>query len=364
MTKSGRPRVAVVMPPLAPLDPGRPNSIETVVRTLYRAAPDAAEVLFICDAGAADHGGLPVQTVSPDRGRVEAVIRAVRAYQPDLIECHQQVQQGSRIAAAFPDVPSLLYRHNDLKPPRGPLDRWRYGRRLGRFDALTFVSVASREAFQRDYPNLADRAWAVRNPIDADLWRASPDKRERLIVFSGRAIAEKGLDRVCEALPVVLRARPGWRAALFLNDWASHAGWAAPHVAALETSGLPVVVRRDAPLAEVRAAVQAAAIALTPSVWPEPLGLTALEAHAAGAALISSGRGGLREVSGPHALYVDPPTAAGLVDAMLALIDDPERRLALARAGQAHVVAEHSPERRAADLARLRAQVIRRKSDA
>ena len=87
---------------------------------------------------------------------------------------------------------------------------------------------------------------------------------------------------------------------------------------------------------------------------PEALGLAALEAHAAGAALISSGRGGLREASGAHAVYVDPPEAASLQAALLGLTRDCARRDTLARDGQAFVAQTHAPALRAAELDALR----------
>ncbi|MNQ95117.1 D-inositol-3-phosphate glycosyltransferase [compost metagenome] len=130
------------------------------------------------------------------------------------------------------------------------------------------------------------------------------------------------------------------------------------HDTPLARYGGRVQILRSAPLADVRAVMQKAAIALTPSVWAEPLGLTALEAHAAGAALISSGRGGLREASGPHAVYVDDLTAPGLGAAIETLINDPARREAMARSAQAYVLETHTPERRAAQLAALRAKLV------
>jgi glycosyltransferase involved in cell wall biosynthesis len=137
--------------------------------------------------------------------------------------------------------------------------------------------------------------------------------------------------------------------------------WAARHVAPLERYGGRVEVLKSAPLAEVRRRMQTAAIALTPSVWDEPFGLTAIEAHAAGAALISSGRGGLREASGPHAVYIDAVTPKTLSAAMDRLISSPEERLALARFAQAYVLATHTPERRAAELAAVRQTAIDRR---
>jgi glycosyltransferase involved in cell wall biosynthesis len=143
-----------------------------------------------------------------------------------------------------------------------------------------------------------------------------------------------------------------------LSDWHMHGAWAEPHVLALERFGERVSIRTNAPLSEVRAETRRAAIALTPSRVREGLSLSALEAHAAGAALVSSGRGGLLEASGPHAVYVEPEAAGDLADAIIGLIDNPHRREGLARAGQERVVRSYSPKVRAAELDALRGHLL------
>ena len=75
-----------------------------------------------------------------------------------------------------------------------------------------------------------------------------------------------------------------------------------------------------------------------------------------------SGRGGLREASGPHALFLNEVTPAALAEAIERLIGDPEERVARARAAQRFVLDEHSPERRAAELLQVRQTVILRRS--
>ena len=334
--------------------------METVVRTMAGVDQDGEARIFCC-SGADDHNLSRVDALPPGRIRMPTLIERLRAFRPDVIEHHQQVKQAMAVQQALPDTPHLLYRHNALRPPRHPIDRWRYRARYERLDGLVFVSVAERDAFVRTFPDLDDRAFAVPNPIDAGAWLASPEDRQPVIAFAGRAMPEKGVDILCAALPAVLDGHPDWRAVLMLNDWDRHAEWAARHVAPLEPYGDRVEVLKSAPLGEVRRRMQSAAIALTPSVWDEPFGLTAIEAHAAGAALISSGRGGLREASGPHALYVDTVTPRTLAKAMERLISAPEERLALARAAQAYVLATHTPQQRAADLQAVRRTLIERR---
>ncbi|WP_449253123.1 glycosyltransferase family 4 protein [Brevundimonas naejangsanensis] len=351
-------RTAVVMPVGAHFDLHQPNSMETVARTLAQA--DSGEVRIFCCEGAQDHGGLPVQTL-PAANRLKALRQALAVYRPDVIEFHQQTQQAVALAPHFPDAAITLYRHNAVKPPRHVIDRWRYERRYDRMDGLIFVSEAARRDFLKDFARLEAKAFAVPNPIDVELWRGPTDQREPVIAFAGRAMPEKGVDLICAALPAVLERHPGWRAVLMLNDWDKHTAWAAPNIAPLERFGERARVLRSAPLAQVRAEMQRAAIALTPSVWAEPLGLTALEAHAAGAALISSGRGGLREASGPHALYVDAVTPQTLEDAINQLVQSPELRMDMARAAQTYVAQTHTPQHRAEQLATLRRRLVQAK---
>jgi glycosyltransferase involved in cell wall biosynthesis len=355
-------RTASVLPTGYLFSQARPNSIETVVRTLARANR-RDDLMIFADAGAEDVGDLPVTRIPAQgsrSGRLAALITALRAWTPELIEAHQHVPTGSRLARAFKDTPVALYRHNMTPPPRGWLSRWRYHHRLDPIAAHVFVSQTARQDFQTDYPAFAARAHAVPNPVDAAPWRADPADREPLIVFAGRATQEKGLGLLCEALPRVLCSRPGWRAELLLADWRMHRAWAEGPLQALAPVSDRVTVTTDAPLARVRDALQRAAIVTVPSIWKEPFGLAALEAHAAGAAVISSGTGGLREASGDHALYVEPLTADSLTDALLLLIDQPERRLALARAGQDFVAETHGPDRRAEQLSTLRAAIVQK----
>lgn len=356
-------KIAIVLPAISLFSASRPNSIETVIRTLVpHAGPDETIRVF-CDAGADDHGGLDVQAIPRGRARMATMLEALKVWDPDVIEFHQNVHNASHMARRFPGKIRLLYRHNDVKAPRSLIGRWRYGYRHQPFDGFVFVSDASRQTFVRDYPSLTDRAFTIRNAIDADLWRGEPDLRENRIVFAGRAIPEKGLDILCEALPGVLNAHPEWRASLFLGDWCRHADWAGPHVERMLASTHQIDIHRDATLAHVKTTMKTASIAIVPSVWAEPLGLSALEAHAAGVALISSGRGGLREASGPHALYIDPLTAGGIAHAIDTLIRDQPGREAMAEAGRAFAQATHAPATRAAELAALRRQLLARKTE-
>ncbi|MGV3580073.1 glycosyltransferase family 4 protein [Brevundimonas sp.] len=360
-------RVVVVMPRGSQMSRARPNSMETVAGALLTPSRLQAQTHVICDAGAPDPALPDLVTMPAGLGksrRAEAVARTIEVLNPQYVEYHQQLESSAALARRLPGRVHVLYRHTRIKPARGLIDRMRYGARLAAFDRLVFVSEAARAEFAADYPRFADRASAVCNPIDVQGWAAEPTDRDNLIVFSGRAMEEKGLEPLCQALEVVLDRFPDWEAALMLGDFERHADWAEPRLAPLARFGDRVAIHRSASLDTVKTVTRRAAIAVTPSFVAEALGLSALEAHAAGAALISSGRGGLREASGPNAVYVEDPQAPALVEALTSLIQDPARRIELARAGQDFVTANHTPAARAAQLDTLREDLVSRRTPA
>jgi glycosyltransferase involved in cell wall biosynthesis len=118
----------------------------------------------------------------------------------------------------------------------------------------------------------------------------------------------------------------------------------------LEPLGPRARIEFQQPFGRVKAAYEAASIALVPSKVSEAFGRTALEAHAGGAALISSGIGGLREVSGTSAVYLPEVAPDVIAAAINTLIDAPELRARLAQDGAAWVRERFSIQSQAACL--------------
>lgn len=355
--------IAVVMPRGSRMCRAKANSMETVADVMNLHSRYRSTTTVFCDAGAVDPLASDLLVVPEGLGkaeRAEILGGALEAYGPDLIEYHQQLGAAAVLARRFRHKINVLYRHTRIKPARNLFERWRYHRRLDAFDCLIFVSEAARAEFAADYPAFADRAVAIPNPVDIEAWSGEPSARDKLILFVGRAMEAKGLDAFCQALAAGLDHAPDWRGALMLGDWAEHAAWASRHLKGLERFGDRIEIHKSASPAAVRSVTRRAAIAVTPSRVSEALGLTALEAHAAGAALVSSGRGGLREASGEHAVYVDPPEGAALARALIGLMDDPVGRTTLARSGQSRVRALYSPARCAAQLDALRHELATR----
>lgn len=136
-------------------------------------------------------------------------------------------------------------------------------------------------------------------------------------------------------LPSITCLDPGWRTRFILSDLQTHPDYFRRVQAALSAIGAQASIETQRPFAEVKAANERSAIALVPSKWTEPFGRTALEAHAGGAALISSGTGGLPEISGEAALMLPSVTSEAIANAAETLITNDVLRERLAREGAA-----------------------------
>jgi glycosyltransferase involved in cell wall biosynthesis len=174
------------------------------------------------------------------------------------------------------------------------------------------------------------------------------DRRETTILFAGRMVADKGADSFVAACAIALPRLPGWRAVMIGADRFRPDSPATPFTEALRqqaaAAGVSLFGYRDH--AAVMAALSRAAIAVVPSRWQEPFGLAALEAMASGAALITTRRGGLAELTEGVSVATDPDDPAAMAQAMIALARDPSAREAYARAGLERARAYDLPEAR------------------
>lgn len=81
----------------------------------------------------------------------------------------------------------------------------------------------------------------------------------------------------------------------------------------------------------VQAIWRRATVGVVPSLWPEPFGLVAIEAMAAGCPLVASEVGGLAEIlADDRGVLVPPGDAEALATAVARLLDDHDRRTGLA----------------------------------
>lgn len=289
--------------------------------------------------------------------------RLLRTERPELIEVHNRPEVALALARHLPRIPLILVLHNDpqaMRRARSPRARRRLARRM----RIVTVSGHLRHRFLE---GIADESGAgvevtvLPNCLDLATLppRRATDARERLILFAGRLVADKGADSFVDACARALPRLPGWRAEMIGDDRFLPGAADTPFSAGLRIRAERAGIRLagHAPHDVVLDAMSCAAIVVVPSRWQEPFGLTALEAMACGAALLAAPRGGLAELTRDAALPVDPDDPDRLADALVRLAGDPAERARLVAAGLARAAGYDLPQARAR-LAELRHDAV------
>ncbi len=347
--------VATILPPKEGFSPDAVGAIGLLVHRLARSAGGEVAGRAVADPFA----DVPFHPVHPGlgwtaTGRYAAGVAAtLRPLAPALVEVHNRPEVALHLARRFPRV--SLFLHNDPQGMRRAAtgaDRATVLRRLARVVAVSdYVRRQFLEGIEGDVAVL---------PNCVDLPDRARKVRERLVVFVGRVVADKGADVFVEACAAALPQLPGWRAEMVGADRFSPdsppTAFTTRVTQQAEAAG--ITVTGYLPHAGALDRLGRAAIAVVPSRWPEPFGMTALEAMAHGAALICSRRGGLAEVAGECALYADPDSPGAVASAITALAKDDERRMVLAAAARARA-AQFDTRAAAARLQTLRAELLR-----
>jgi glycosyltransferase involved in cell wall biosynthesis len=358
-----------VMPRNMYFGASRATSIDLCVRDLVASSRYRSTTRILAEEIADLFPGfsiepLPSQARAATFARANHVARAAHRDPPDIIIVQQHLPTAAAIARRLPNAKILLHTHNFQKAYETAgqvvqqLRRAIRKRRYAQLAGIIHVSETCARSFAETWPDVGLPSAVVNNGLDFAAWRPA-DERVPQILCVGRCAPEKGILEAAQGVAAMLPKYPGWRARFILSDVEIHRSYFERVRAALAACGQQAEIQVQRPFAEVKAAYEQAAIALVPSKWTEPFGRTALEAHAGSAALISSGTGGLAEISGDGALMLPEVTPNAIASAIPMLIADQPLRESLAHQGAAHARTYFGIEMQAARLDAFCATIAR-----
>jgi len=274
------------------------------------------------------------------------LLRNNRKY--DIIHDNQSLSYGLlRIAGSgYPTVatihhPITVDRETELRAAKTRLRRlmirrWylflamqkRVSRRLSR---LITVSECSRRDISRDYRIPPERFRVIHNGINTDHFHpleGIPKAENRILVTNSADTPLKGLRYLLEAAAAI---RKGREIEVVVIGKPKENGDVERLVGEL---GLGDAVRFAGRIGNEEFArhYAEATLAVIPSLY-EGFGMPAGEAMACGVPVISTTGGALPEVVGDAGILVPPADAMALKEAIVALLDDPEKRRRLGQAG-------------------------------
>lgn len=375
-----------------PLVGGRDLQVQWLAHELSRRGHDVEVVSLAGPAGAQTEldGDIPVHRMAgwsrallspfyanpeqpwhptiPDPGMVHSLAELIRRRRPDVVHAHSWI-----LHSLLPFLPSRKTRlvvtmhEYGLVCPKGTFvyrdgvcDGPRFGKCVvcasGQYGAIRSVALTTGLALTRGLRRRVDRYIAVSTPVanacrslvtgghrpievippflpDESFGPASADRPAFVpatgdyVMFAGALGPHKGLDILLEAFGGLDRDVPLVLVGLRRKDTP-------------ERFPDGVLVVENVPHSDVMRAWAHCAVAVVPSIWPEPAALTVIEAMAAGRPVVASAVGGLPDMvlDGTTGVLVPAGDVQALRASILQLLADPERRARMGQAGRNRAV--------------------------
>jgi phosphatidylinositol alpha-mannosyltransferase len=269
-----------------------------------------------------------IAPIATSKAAARRTLEALRVFQPDVLHLHEPLSPGINHAALVAtDIPAVGTFHAAHPGRNGWYDALRLPlkKMVARLDVRTAVSEEAQRNVEVSFggpceivPNGVD----VPAFADVEPW---PSARPA-VCFVGRHERRKGLG-------VLLAAYRGLERDTEL--WVVGEG---PETAALRgRDGEGVTWLGPVSETEKARRLRGAAVACFPSIEGESFGVVLLEAMAAGTPIVASDLTGYRHVArgGVEALLVPPDDPPALRAGLRRVLDEPERRAAMVRAGRA-----------------------------
>lgn len=252
---------------------------------------------------------------------------------PSMIEVHSRCHVAKYIAKKRPDIPVVLYLHNDPRDMKGAKTSAERAVLLVKLAGVICVSDYIKGCFldglDKTVPE-AKKVGVARN--GAERWLSQQPEKQPFILLAGRMVPEKGILECATAIATVLAKYPEWKlviAGARRFEEAARGSYEEKIAKAIAPLGDRAEMRGFIPIEHIRELQATSAISACPSLWDDPMPKAVLEGLAAGCALLTTRRGGIPEAAEGRAHIVDDPTIQSFTAALEQMIGDDTYRKSL-----------------------------------
>ena len=277
------------------------------------------------------------------------VARWARQGEIDLVE----VPDAQGWAAGWPSLPipvvsrvhgSATYFARELGRPKNHYDYWRERLSMGRSDAWCSVSRYSAEKTQKIF-GLKPVSEISYVPIDLPAYTPHESRSRNRVVYTGTLTPKKGIPKLIEAWPAVLKSVPQAELHVYGKDYRRDGRTMAESLLATleEDARQTVHFHGHRTRGEVLEVLTAATVAVFPS-YAEAFAFAPIEAMGSGCPTIYSPR-----TSGPelmthneNGLLIDPDRPQELARGIISILQDDALALRIGDAGRKRVQEEYT----------------------
>ena len=382
---SSKPVVAVITPGSLPVPPVLGGGIQTVIYE-YAIKNKSQNIVIVSSQDA----GLPALELDKEGiGHIRIKNKSYHNFElvwrdDYLIRFNWYIYKACRILKELqPDVVHIHNRPHFVPIARNILgntvkialtehnqkiaeDKYVLSRINKIMSSLDMVIDCSKKILELDllaaFPQYQEKTAVIYNGVDSDFYqKADPETIKKVInkyslgsqkniLFVGRLVSEKAVDKLLEALPYVLKEEPDAKLVIVGSSFFGKSK-TTPFIKKLIKLAEPVknsvsftgfVDTEDLPVLYSLADIFA-----SPVNWDDPSPKTIYEAAACETAIVSTKRGGIPEivVDGDSALLLDSPyEITELADTIVSLLREPETRERLGANGRQRMLENFTTE--------------------
>lgn len=295
----------------------------------------------------------------------------------DLVHCNTK----------FPAVAALLNRRNGpivftahnwklwegFKPEwKSPFARSAYvmDTRLERYiatksDRVLALSNAMKRGIIKSTNILSEKVNVVPNAVDATLFCPEDVERTNAILYVGRITAEKGIDVLVRAMPLIIKEIHDAQLIIVgpQKYGLERGGFAEKIRQLIKKSNIEhhVIFTGTVSISELIRAYSQASVLCLPAVWQEPFGLVLIEAMACETPVVGTRVGGISEVisESQGGLLVKPHEAKELAQAIIQVLSDSNLARRLGKNGRKAVLEKYAFNRVAQQVYSIYADILK-----
>jgi glycosyltransferase involved in cell wall biosynthesis len=266
------------------------------------------------------------------------VAAAVAELRPATVVCNNDPEVAVHLRRTSPEVRVVHWFHNLELCSDGFRRRYAGDPGIATVAVSRYLARAIEATYQLEPLSVA----VAHNGVDAELFHPATGARRPhpVIGFVGRIGVEKAPDTLIRACLALAATRSDFAVQL-VGD--TQFGPSTPTafsaelgelVDELSAAGISVTRTGHLSRPEVPGALRSTDIQVVPSRWDEPCALTVLEGLATGLVVVASATGGNPELVGDAGALFPRDDVPFLADVLARLLDDPDRRSALATAAR------------------------------